>query len=132
LLPQGIDRTFLLEEVFAVSWTEDFHELIQQIAGQPEFAETSFDVSDYPILAEAYVLRHGKLGALRSQMNERWHSPTSMSPNQIFIFSLLTLIVDRFSIFSNPKMQRLLISGAAKSSSFVRAPITIEKSRSVR
>jgi hypothetical protein len=66
LLPQGIDRTFLLEEVFAVSWTEDFHELIQQIAGQPEFAETSFDVSDYPILAEAYVLRHGKLGALRS------------------------------------------------------------------
>jgi len=54
----------------------DFHELIQHIAGQLEFAETSLDISDYPILAEAYVLRHGKLGALRSWMDERWHSPT--------------------------------------------------------
>ena len=27
----------------------DFHELIQHIAGQLEFAETSIDISDYPI-----------------------------------------------------------------------------------
>ena len=54
----------------------DFHELIEHVSSEMEFFETSLDVSDYPIVAEAYLVRHGKLGALRSWMDERWHSPT--------------------------------------------------------
>ncbi|MCU1294723.1 MAG: Sir2 family NAD-dependent protein deacetylase, partial [Bryobacterales bacterium] len=54
----------------------DFHELIEHVSREMEFFETSLEVSDYPIVAEAYLVRHGKLGALRSWMDERWHSPT--------------------------------------------------------
>jgi NAD-dependent SIR2 family protein deacetylase len=54
----------------------DFHELIEHVSREMEFFETSLEVSDYPIVAEAYLVRRGKLGALRSWMDERWHSPT--------------------------------------------------------
>jgi hypothetical protein len=33
-------------------------------------------VSDYPVVAEAYVAKHGKLGALRSWMDTTWHPST--------------------------------------------------------
>jgi NAD-dependent SIR2 family protein deacetylase len=52
----------------------DFHELIEHVAKQMNFTETNLGISDYPIVAEAYMLRHGKLGALRRWMDERWHS----------------------------------------------------------
>ncbi|MCU1226771.1 MAG: hypothetical protein JWQ42_4864 [Edaphobacter sp.] len=54
----------------------NFHELIRHVANQMRFSEADLDLSDYPIVAEAYMLQHGKLGALRSWMDERWHPPT--------------------------------------------------------
>jgi NAD-dependent SIR2 family protein deacetylase len=54
----------------------DFQELIQHVATELKLSKTDHDIMEYPIVAEAYMLRHGKLGALRSWMDEKWHPAT--------------------------------------------------------
>lgn len=54
----------------------DFRELIQHIARELDFDEGITSRSDYSVIAEAYVARHGHLGPLRSWMDTTWHPPT--------------------------------------------------------
>ncbi len=53
----------------------DFRQLIQHIARELDFDEARTTLADYPVIAEAYVARHGHLGPLRSWMDTTWHPP---------------------------------------------------------
>ena len=52
----------------------DFRTLIQHIAQEMGFT-SGVDMADYPVIAEAYQVRHAQLGALRSWMDTVWHPP---------------------------------------------------------
>ena len=54
----------------------DFHELVEHIALDLGFDISRVTVSEYSIVAEAYLAKHGKLGALRSWMDTTWHPAT--------------------------------------------------------
>src|SRR5207248_1708370 len=54
----------------------DFRELVEHIALDLGFDTNRVSVSDYQVVAEAYVAKHGKLGALRNWMNTTWHPST--------------------------------------------------------
>jgi hypothetical protein len=54
----------------------DFKQLIGHIARELDFDEAATSLADYPVIAEAYVARHGHLGPLRSWMDTTWHPPT--------------------------------------------------------
>lgn len=54
----------------------DFRELVQHIARELGLEKGPISVADYPVIAEAYVTRHGHLGQLRSWMDNTWHPPT--------------------------------------------------------
>ena len=50
-----------------------FQELVAHIAAELQLEPGTFHVSDYPVIAEAYLIRHGQLGGLRSWMDTTWH-----------------------------------------------------------
>lgn len=52
----------------------DFSELVRYIRDRMGLDGSEYSsVRDYPIIAEAYVLREGKIGSLRSWMDTTWH-----------------------------------------------------------
>ena len=53
----------------------DFRTLIRHIAEDMGFDPGALDMSDYPVIAEAYEVKHAQLGALRSWMDMVWHPP---------------------------------------------------------
>lgn len=52
----------------------DFRELISHICRELNLDPSRYHLRDYPVLAESYVLAHGKIGKLRSWMDTRWHT----------------------------------------------------------
>lgn len=54
----------------------DFGELVAHLADDLGFETGDFAVSDYPVVAEAYLAKHGKIGPLRSWMDTTWHPST--------------------------------------------------------
>lgn len=52
----------------------DFQELIEHICKEMKVDASRYQLNDYPVLAEAYVLQQGKIGKLRSWMDTRWHN----------------------------------------------------------
>jgi hypothetical protein len=68
----------------------DFRELIHHIARELGFEQTAASRAEYPVIAEAFVARHGHLGPLRSWMDTTWH-PSSVD---ITRSELHNLIVD--------------------------------------
>lgn len=55
----------------------DFKTLVAHIAKEMGFAPGTASVADYAVIAEAYLVRHAQLGALRSWMDTTWH-PSSI------------------------------------------------------
>jgi hypothetical protein len=64
--------------------------LVRHIAKDLKIPTKTIKMTDYPVIAEAYLLKHGKLGSLRSWMDETWHPPSI----QIERSELHTVIVD--------------------------------------
>lgn len=54
----------------------DFKTLVSHIAEDMGFAKENASVAEYSVIAEAYLVRHAQLGALRSWMDTTWHPPT--------------------------------------------------------
>jgi hypothetical protein len=50
-----------------------FRELIRHISDEMGFASEAIDTLDYPVIAEAYQVRHAQLGAVRSWMDQIMH-----------------------------------------------------------
>lgn len=67
-----------------------FHALVDYIAADMGFRSGTYTVADYAVIAEAYLVKHAQLGALRSWMDTTWH------PQSIHIekSELHNLIVD--------------------------------------
>ncbi|HEY1217145.1 MAG TPA: SIR2 family protein, partial [Bryobacteraceae bacterium] len=55
-----------------------FTALAEHLTQELGTEQPSLQYPDYPIIAEAYLLKHGKLGPLRSWMDRTWH-PNSIS-----------------------------------------------------
>ncbi|HEY3627180.1 MAG TPA: SIR2 family protein [Terracidiphilus sp.] len=53
----------------------DFRTMIGHIAEELGVGSGSNDLADYPVIAEAYRVRHAQLGTLRSWMDTVWHPP---------------------------------------------------------
>ncbi len=53
----------------------DFRALVAHIADDMGLQRQQFGVADYAVIAEAYLVRHKQLGALRSWMDATWHPP---------------------------------------------------------
>jgi NAD-dependent SIR2 family protein deacetylase len=53
----------------------DFRCLVQHVREELGLGEDFFNLAEYPVIAEAYLLKHGKLGALRSWLDETLHPP---------------------------------------------------------
>lgn len=51
----------------------DFQSLIRHIAEELGLTADTVELTDYPVIAEAYQVRHVELGALRSWMDQIWH-----------------------------------------------------------
>lgn len=51
----------------------DFRCLMQHVREEIGLEEKPFSLAEYPVIAEAYLLKHGKLGALRSWLDETLH-----------------------------------------------------------
>jgi len=66
----------------------DFKELVRYIAREMELDESALEITDYPIIAEAYSVTHGRLGALRSWMDTTWH-PTTVDVTKSEIHNLI-------------------------------------------
>jgi hypothetical protein len=83
----------------------DFKELVRYIAREMELDESALETTDYPIIAEAYSVTHGGLGALRSWMDTTWHPPTiDVTKSQIH-----NLIIDlNFSVIYTTNYDRWL------------------------
>jgi SIR2-like domain len=54
----------------------NFEDLVRHIAQDLGFPAESPDLAEYAVMAEAYLLKHGRLGALRNWMNATWHPAT--------------------------------------------------------
>ncbi len=54
----------------------DFQELVRYLARELGYEVQKLSQADYPVIAEAFVIKHGKLGALRSWMDTTWHPST--------------------------------------------------------
>ncbi|UWZ81656.1 SIR2 family protein [Occallatibacter riparius] len=67
----------------------DFKTLVHHMASDLGFAG-NYSVADYSVVAEAYLVKHAQLGALRSWMDTNWH-PSSIN---IAKSELHNLIVD--------------------------------------
>lgn len=68
----------------------DFKELVNFMSADLGFPPRAYHVGDYAVIAEAYLVKHAQLGALRSWMDTTWHPPTI----QIRKSELHNLIVD--------------------------------------
>ena len=68
----------------------DFKTLVDYMARDMGFAQSTFGVAEYSVIAEAYMVKHAQLGALRSWMDTTWHPGTI----QIEKSELHNLIVD--------------------------------------
>lgn len=66
----------------------DFHQLIQHIARELGFEEAATSRAEYPVVAEAFVARHGHLGPLRSWMDTTWH-PSSVDISRSEVHNLI-------------------------------------------
>ena len=66
----------------------DFTTLIRHLAEQLGMNADSFSLSDYPVIAEAYVKSSGKLGTLRSWMDTTWH-PSSIDVSKSAVHNLI-------------------------------------------
>lgn len=53
----------------------DFKTLVGHMAEDMGFAPGRYGVSDYAVIAEAYMVKHTQLGGLRSWMDTTWHPP---------------------------------------------------------
>jgi NAD-dependent SIR2 family protein deacetylase len=51
----------------------DFRTLVNHLANDLGFSAESFQTAEYAVIAEAYLLKHGKLGPLRTWMDSTWH-----------------------------------------------------------
>ena len=51
----------------------NFRALATHLATELGFPAESFSTAEYAVIAEAYLLKHGKLGALRTWMDSTWH-----------------------------------------------------------
>jgi hypothetical protein len=54
----------------------EFGALVAHTANDLGFAAGAYEVADYALIAEAYLVKHAQLGALRSWMDATWHPPT--------------------------------------------------------
>lgn len=54
----------------------DFKSLVRYMAEDLGFQAKSYAIADYAVVAEAYLVKHAQLGALRSWMDTTWHPPT--------------------------------------------------------
>jgi len=54
----------------------DFKALVSHMMTDMGLSAHKSDVGDYPVIAEAYMVKHAQLGALRSWMDTTWHPPT--------------------------------------------------------
>lgn len=52
----------------------DFRELIAHVCQELGLDPEQYHIQEYPVLAESYVLLHGKIGKLRSWMDTQWHN----------------------------------------------------------
>ena len=68
----------------------DFKQLVQFMAADLGFSAGNYHVSDYAVIAKAYLVKHAQLGALRSWMDTTWH-PANI---EIRTSELHNLIVD--------------------------------------
>jgi SIR2-like domain len=68
----------------------DFKQLVAHIAEEMGFGGREVSLADYAVIAEAYLVKHAQLGALRSWMDSTWHPPSV----QIEKSELHNLIVD--------------------------------------
>jgi NAD-dependent SIR2 family protein deacetylase len=66
----------------------DFTALIEYLANDLEFDGNSISLADYPVVAEAYLVKRGKLGHLRSWMDKTWH-PASVDISQSAAHNLI-------------------------------------------
>jgi hypothetical protein len=66
----------------------DFTALIHHLAGQLGMSSDGLSLSEYPIIAEAYIQSSGKIGALRSWMDTTWH-PTSIDVKSSDVHNLI-------------------------------------------
>lgn len=53
----------------------DFRMLVSHIAAEMGFPPGRFGMADYAVIAEAFLVQHKQLGALRSWMDTTWHPP---------------------------------------------------------
>src|SRR5690242_4001958 len=53
----------------------DFRTLVHHMASDLGL-QGPYGVSDYTVIAEAYLIKHAQLGALRSWMDTTWHPTT--------------------------------------------------------
>jgi NAD-dependent SIR2 family protein deacetylase len=51
----------------------DFGTLVRHLENELGFPPKSQSTAEYAVVAEAYLLKHGRLGALRSWMDATWH-----------------------------------------------------------
>src|SRR4051794_32418889 len=51
----------------------DFGALVRHLADDLGLPPESLAITEYAVVAEAYLLKHGKLGPLRTWMDSMWH-----------------------------------------------------------
>lgn len=66
----------------------DFSALVRHMRHGEQLEDGDSSVRDYPILAEAYVLREGKIGSLRSWMDSTFH-PSSIDIRRSEVHNLI-------------------------------------------
>ncbi|MFL6426900.1 MAG: SIR2 family protein [Acidobacteriaceae bacterium] len=66
----------------------DFATLVRHIEKEMGFAPKSESVAEYAVVAEAYLLKHGRLGPLRSWMDATWH-PTDIDISKSEIHNII-------------------------------------------
>lgn len=66
----------------------DFRALVVHLANELGFPAEAVSTEEYAVIAEAYVLKHGKLGLLRTWMDSTWH-PTDIDITQSEIHNLI-------------------------------------------
>jgi hypothetical protein len=92
LVQAAADRRLILFAGGGVSQNlglPDFKTLVDYMITQLGF-DRGYSVAEYAVIAEAYLVKHAQLGALRSWMDTTWHPPTV----QIAKSELHNLIVD--------------------------------------
>jgi NAD-dependent SIR2 family protein deacetylase len=62
--------------------------LVNHLASDLGFSAESFQTAEYAVMAEAYLLQHGKLGPLRTWMDSTWH-PANVDVTKSEIHNLI-------------------------------------------